>query len=96
MTDEPDHISSLLNSSLRKMGIFTPVTTERAHEALLELLGADAANYVTRCALVRGVLTITVSNASFAMQLQYDGPRLVQALCERLGEGTVRSVKVRQ
>ncbi len=60
-----------------------------------EVAGPVVSEHATPVGLRRGVLQLEVTEPGWATQLRHLEPQLVERLCEHLGDGAVRAVRVR-
>ena len=90
---EERRLSDLFDPALRRMGIRRAVREVQVQEAFAEVIGPAVAPLCRAVSLDRGALLVATAHTALAQQLQMDGPRIIAALNQRVGEGTVKRLR---
>lgn len=92
MTEER-RISELFEPALRRMGVRRAVREAQVQEAFSEVIGPAVSSLCRAISLDRGALLVATAHTALAQQLQMDGPRIIHALNQRVGDGTVKRLR---
>jgi len=92
MADE-QRISDIFEPALRRMGIRRAVREVQLQDAFAEVVGPAVAPLCRAMSLDRGVLLVATAHTALAHQLQLEAPRIIYALNQRVGEGTVKRLR---
>jgi predicted nucleic acid-binding Zn ribbon protein len=92
MTDE-QRLADLFDPALRRMGIRKAVREVQLQDAFAEVVGPAVAPLCRAVSLERGALLVATLHTALAHQLQLEAPRIIHALNQRVGEGTVKRLR---
>ena len=92
MADE-HRISDLFDPALRRLGVRRAVREVQLQEAFAEVVGPAVAPLCRALSLDRGALLVATQHTALAHQLQLEAPRIIHALNQRVGEGTVKRLR---
>ncbi len=92
MSDE-QRVSDLFDLALRRLGIRRAVREVQLQDAFAEVVGPAVAPLCRALSLDRGALLVATAHTALAHQLQLEAPRIIHALNERVGEGTVKRLR---
>lgn len=92
MADET-RISDILDPALRRMGVRRAVREVQLQEVFAEVVGPALSPLCRAISLDRGALLVATAHTALAHQLQLEAPRIIHALNERVGEGTVKRLR---
>lgn len=92
MADE-QRISDILDPALRRLGIRRAVREVQLQDAFAEVVGPAVAPLCRAVKLDRGALLIATTHTALAHQLQFEAPRIIHALNQRVGDGTVKRLR---
>jgi len=92
MADET-RLSDILDPALRRLGVRRAVREAQLQEAFVEVVGPAVAPLCRALSLDRGALLVATAHTALAHQLQLEAPRIIHALNERVGEGTVKRLR---
>jgi predicted nucleic acid-binding Zn ribbon protein len=90
---EEQRISELFDPALRRMGIRRAVREVQVQEAFAEVVGPAVAPLCRALSVERGALLVGTVHTALAQQLQMDAPRIIAALNQRVGDGTVKRLR---
>jgi hypothetical protein len=88
-----DHVSDLLDTALRDLGVRHQVRELQLQELFAEIVGPALAPLCEAVKLDRGALVVATRNGALAHQLQLEMPKLVAALNRRLGADMVKRLR---
>jgi hypothetical protein len=89
----PLHISDVLGTALRRLGVQREVREVQLREAFAEVVGPALAPLCEARALQRGTVLVATRNGALAQQLQLEMPAIVRALNQRLGGDEVKRLR---
>jgi len=92
MSDE-QRLSDIFDPALRRMGIRRAVREVQLQDAFAEVVGPAVAPLCRAVSLDRGALLVATAHTALAHQLQMEAPRIIHALNQRVGEGTVKRLR---
>lgn len=92
MSDE-QRLSDIFDPALRRMGIRRAVREVQLLDAFAEVVGPAVAPLCRAVSLDRGALLVATAHTALAHQLQMEAPRIIHALNQRVGEGTVKRLR---
>jgi predicted nucleic acid-binding Zn ribbon protein len=92
MPDE-QRVSDIFEPALRRLGIRRAVREVQVQEAFADVIGAAIAPLCRAISLDRGALLVGTAHTALAHQLQMEAPRIIHALNQRVGEGTVKRLR---
>jgi predicted nucleic acid-binding Zn ribbon protein len=92
MPDE-QRISDLFEPALRRMGVRRAVREVQVQDAFAEVVGPAVTPLCRALSLDRGALLVATAHTALAHQLQLEAPRIIHALNQRVGEGTVKRLR---
>ena len=90
---EEQRLSELFDPALRRMGIRRAVRQVQVQEAFADVVGPAVSGLCRAVSLDRGALLIATAHSALSQQLQMDAPRIINALNDRVGEGTVKRLR---
>lgn len=91
--DDPQHISGLLETALREMGVRRQIQELQLRDAFAGIVGPALAPLCRAISLERGTLLIATRSGALAQQLQLETPVIIAALNDRLGDAQVRRLR---
>jgi predicted nucleic acid-binding Zn ribbon protein len=92
MADE-QRVSELFDPALRRLGVRRAVREVQLQEAFAEVVGPAVAPLCRALSLERGALLVATAHTALAHQLQMEAPRIIHALNQRVGDGTVKRLR---
>lgn len=92
MADET-RLSDILDPALRRLGVRRAVREVQLQEVFAEVVGPAVAPLCRALSLDRGALLVATAHTALAHQLQLEAPRIIHALNQRVGEGTVKRLR---
>jgi predicted nucleic acid-binding Zn ribbon protein len=92
MPDE-QRVSDIFEPALRRMGIRRAVREVQVQDAFAQVVGPALAPLCRALTLERGALLVGTVHSALAHQLQQESPRIISALNERVGAGTVKRLR---
>jgi predicted nucleic acid-binding Zn ribbon protein len=90
---EEQRVSDLFDPALRRLGVRRAVREVQVQEAFAEVVGPAVSPLCRAISLDRGALLVATAHTALAQQLQMEGPRIIAALNQRVGEGTVKRLR---
>jgi predicted nucleic acid-binding Zn ribbon protein len=92
MTEE-QRISDLFDPALRRMGVRRAVREVQVQEAFAAVVGPAVTPLCRAISLERGALLVATAHTALSQQLQMEAPRIIAAVNQRVGEGTVKRLR---
>jgi predicted nucleic acid-binding Zn ribbon protein len=92
-TPEEQRISDIFEPALRRMGIRRAVRQVQVQDAFAIVVGPAVSGLCRAISLERGALLVATAHTALSQQLQMEAPRIIYALNERVGEGTVKRLR---
>jgi len=89
-----EHFSESLDDMFRKMGLSDPIVMAALSSEWDDLAGAPWAGRSKPLYVKGSTLVVEASSGSMVAFLRYGEVNLLEALGERFGEGTIRSVDI--
>ena len=90
---EEQRLSDLFDPALRRMGVRRAVREAQVQTAFAEVIGPAVSPLCRALTLDRGALLVATAHTALAQQLQMDAPRIIHALNQRVGDGTVKRLR---
>ena len=90
---EEQRVSDLFDPALRRLGVRRAVREVQVQDAFAEVVGPAVAPLCRALTLDRGALLIATAHTALSHQLQLEAPRIIHALNERVGPGTVKRLR---
>ncbi|HEV7678381.1 MAG TPA: DUF721 domain-containing protein [Candidatus Dormibacteraeota bacterium] len=92
MPDE-HRVSDLFDPALRRLGVRRAVREVQLQDAFAAVVGPALSPLCRAMSLDRGALLVGTAHSALAHQLQVEAPRIIYALNQRVGEGTVKRLR---
>jgi predicted nucleic acid-binding Zn ribbon protein len=89
----PLHITEVLGTALRRLGVQREVREVQLREAFSEVVGPAVAPLCEALSLQRGTVLVATRNGALAQQLQLEMPTIVRALNARIGGEEVKRLR---
>jgi predicted nucleic acid-binding Zn ribbon protein len=93
--DDPQSLASAFDGLLTEHGWELAAATGSVFGRWVQIVGPDLAGHTTPESLADGVLTVAADSTAWATQLRLLASQLVRRLNAELGDGAVRSVRVK-
>jgi predicted nucleic acid-binding Zn ribbon protein len=90
---DEQRVSDLFDPALRRLGVRRAVREVQVQDAFTEVVGPAVAPLCRALTLDRGALLIATAHTALSHQLQLEAPRIIHALNERVGSGTVKRLR---